>query len=443
MERKLPGKDRFMREKLKDFFGQFSLRSLWDVDDEDYWEDFDSQDDYISGKENKETGPDDESGAESGKKGISLPAFSPYMIWVLVAVLAVIAIVAYQVSSRRHLYTDYKVLGSYKSEDVTGTSYVRLGNDFAKYGADGITLVNASNQTLWSSAYTMQTTVADHSGESILIYEQQGNQVLVANKDSVLGQFSTDMPILKGSVAANGICALLMKNEEDTLIRLFSPDGTTLAEVKPTLEETGQPIALDLSDDATRLMVSMVRSGAGTVDSSIVFYDFSSTSESAEEHISGQMDYSDVLFPDVFLASGKTPVAVGDDRIVIFSGVKDPKEKSVIDVDTEITSVLHDDKNVGIICPGTGADQRYHLMVWNLTGKKTIDTDFNESYDKAGFDSGEILLWSQGHMMAYAKNGVKRLDCDFDGRIEEFVKIPGFRRYCVLSNFGMTRIEAE
>lgn len=419
-----------MKEKLKNFWKQLSLKNLWSEEEEDEWEDFDTQEDYISGAEDE--------------KGRSLPySISPALIWIVVIGLAVAAFAVYQVSSRHHLYTSYKTTASFPGEDITGTSYARLGNDFVKYGADGVTLVNASNETQWSSAYTMQTTVADQCKETILIYEQQGNQAAAANKEGLLGQFQTDLPILKGSVAGNGVSALLLKNGEDTLIRLYSPDGTTLAEVKPTLEETGQPVALDLSEDATRLMVSLVKAGQGSVDSSIIFYDFSSISESAADHVTGRIDYTDQIFPEVFFADSKTPVAAGDDRIAVLSGTKDPKEKASADVEGEITSVLHDQDHIALVQPGNDGQNRYRLTVYNMKGKEMSTQLFNESYDGASFDDGEILLWSKGHMMSFTPGGVKRFDSDFEGRIELFVKTPGFRRYSVISASGITRIEAE
>lgn len=418
-----------MKEKLKEFWKQISFKTLWDQEEEDDWEDFDTRDDYVSGADDR--------------KGPSLPAFSPVYVWIIVAVLAVIAIVAYQVSSRHHLYTSYKKTASYPSEDITGTSYACLGNDFLKYGADSVTLVSASNETVWSSAYTMQSTAYDQQGDCSLIYEQQGNQVVTVGKTGVIGQFKTDLPILKGSVSSNGVCALLLKSDEDTLIRLYSPDGTTLAEVKPTLEQTGQPVALDLAEGATRLMVAMVKAGSGTVDSSIVFYDFSSTSETADQHITGTVNYTDELFSEVFFADRKTPVAVANDRLVVFSGVEDPSEKANVVLDGEIMSVFHNENYVGLVRLSSDSANRYELSVYNYRGKQTMDTLFNESYTYARFDSGEILLWSPGHMMSYTPGGVKRLDSDFDGTIILFVKTPGFRNYSILSNSGITRIEAE
>ena len=237
--------------------------------------------------------------------------------------------------------------------------------------------------------------------------------------------------------------AFLLKNDSDVLIRLYSPDGSTLAEVKPTLEQTGQPIALDLSENATRLMVSAAKVGSGTVDAEILFYDFSSASESEEKHVTGNISYTDELFGEVFFADDRTPVAVANDRFIVFTGTKDPKERANVEITGEISSVFHDEDHVGFVCLSDDAANRYELSVYTMRGKQTMDTLFNEGYQSVVLDSGEILLWSQRHMMSYTPGGVKRFDSDFDQKIGLFAKIPGFRRYCILSNSGITRIKAE
>ena len=237
--------------------------------------------------------------------------------------------------------------------------------------------------------------------------------------------------------------SILLKSDSDVLIRLYSPNGTTLAEVKPTLEQTGQPIALDLSEKATRLMVSAAKVGSGTVDAEVLFYDFSSASESEEKHVTGKISYTDELFGEVFFADDRTPVAAANDRFIVFSGTKDPKERANVEITGEISSVFHDEDHVGFVCLSDDAANRYELSVYTMRGKQTMDTLFNEGYQSVVFDSGEILLWSQRHMMSYTPGGVKRFDSDFDQKIGLFVKIPGFRRYCILSNSGITRIKAE
>lgn len=419
-----------MIEKLKDWLLSLSLNSLWEEEEEDDWEDFDMQEDYISGAEE-----DTEREAKSGVTSV--------FVYFVIAALSVTAALSYVVFSHRHLYTGYSVIESYEGKDVTGTSYLKIGGNFIKYGSDGVSMVNGRNELLWSNAYTMQTPTVDFTGQTLLIYEQQGYQVYVVDAGGIIGNFNTDLPIMRGKVAENGVTALQLKNDRDALIRLYSREGTQIAEVKSTLEDSGYPMAFAISSDARTLMVALARIGSGTVDSSIMFYDFSSASEADDEHFIGSISYRDQIFPEVFFASDRMPVAVGDSMIVVMSSGSTVSEKRKIPVDGEIISTFHGEDSVGVVVPSSDTENRYLLEVYRYNGKQTISQVFNEGFSEICIDSGEILIYSQSHMMAFTSDGTWRLNSDFTMPVAAFVKIPGFRKYCVITYNGMYRIRAQ
>jgi hypothetical protein len=419
-----------MKDKLRDLMQLLSFRTILEGDEEDDWEDFDLQDDYISGAENASGG----SGHASGQK---------WIVYAVIALLAVLAVAGYSVFTRRHTFTGYRLTDSYPSEDISGTMYLKLGGGFIKYGSDGVTYVDGKNQTQWSNAYTMETPVGEVCGDSLMIYEQQGYQVMVLNRDGVLGSFETDLPILKAEVSASGVVGMMLREDENIRIRLCGSDGTTLAEIRTTLQDAGHPIDIAMSSNAQQMMVSLVRIGSGSVDSTIAFYDFSSASKSDESHLAASLDYRDVIFPSVFYAKDSCPVAVGDSMFVTFDNSRTPKQDTRVNLDSEIVSVFHDEKHIGFVLPSDSGDQRYNLQVYRYNGERTAQTLFQTGYSEVSMDSGEILMFDAGHIMSFTTGGVRRLDADYDKQIGNFVKIPGFRRYAVLTNSGIDRIKIE
>ncbi len=420
-----------MKERFHNLIELLSFRSMLDDQEEEDWEDYDLKEDYVSG--------DDEYADDS----LSYAGLSPRVLTGAILVLALIAVLGYVLMSHRHLYTGYTVTDSYEADDIVGTRYEKLGSGIVKYGSDGVTFVTGRNETQWSSAYTIETPVTTLCGNTMLIYEQQGYTVEVLDDTGVLGSYQTDLPILRAEVAKNGVAALMLKDGSDTRIRLASIDGTTLAEVRTTLEDQGYPMAMDLSSDAQNLMVSLARIGSGTIDSSIVFYNFSSAVQTADSHIASSTEYRDEVFPYVCYASDKTPVAVGDSGFVTFTTGKEPKEKRSVDVPGEILSLFLDEEHIGFVMASDSMTERYHMQVFNYSGKVTADLTFSSGYSEVKMDSGEILLNDSGHIMAFTPDGVARLDTDCDRSVSEFVKIPGFRKYALLTNSGMYRIRAE
>ena len=140
-----------MKERLKYLRTLFSFRTMWENQEEEDWEDYDQKDNYISGE-----GYADDTRERAG--------LGSGIVYLAIIVLVLVAILAYLISSRYHLYTGYEVTASYEAEDIAGTRYVKLGNGFIKYGSDGVTYVNGRNETQWSSAYTVETPMTDVSG---------------------------------------------------------------------------------------------------------------------------------------------------------------------------------------------------------------------------------------------------------------------------------------
>ena len=416
-----------MKERLNHLKEMFSFRKMWENQEEDVWEDYDQKDNYISGEEY----------ADEEK---ALAGIGSGIVYLAIIVLILIAVVSYLVMSRYHLYTGYEVTASYEAEDIAGTRYVKLGNGFIKYGSDGVTYVNGRNETQWSSAYTVETPMTDVSGETMLIYEQQGYAVWIVDTDGVLGSFQTDLPILKGVVAKNGVCALMLKDDQDVRIRLISTDGTSLAQVRTTLEDQGQPLDIALSSNAQDLMVSLAKIGSGTVNSTIAFYHFSSAGDAEDSRITASMDYYNEIFPTVCYLTDSTAAAIGDAGFVTFSAGKKPKKMAEVKADGEILSTFYDSSNIGFVMSSDSPTDRFRLEVYRLSGRKRCDLTFSHGYSQIRMDSGEILLNDSGHLMVFTPGGVARLDTDYEKQIGAFVKIPGFRRYAILTNSGMERI---
>ena len=420
-----------MKERFRNLIELLSLRNMWDDQEEEDWEDYDRKEEYVSG------------GEEYADDTLERAGIRTEVLYMVIAGLVILAVFAYTVMSRRHLYTGYTLTDSYEAEDIVGTRYEKLGSGFVKYGSDGVTYVSGRNETQWSTAYTIETPVTSICGDTMLIYEQQGYTVEVLDSAGVLGSYQTDFPIMRAEVARNGVAALMLKDGNDARIRLTSTDGTALAEVKTTLEDQGYPLAMDLSSDALNLMVSLARIGSGTVDSTIVFYNFSSAAQSDDSHLVSSAEYRDEIFPYVCYVTDKIPVAVGDSGFVTFTSSKHPAEKKSVHIAGEILSLFHNEEYIGFVLASNSATERYCMQVYSYSGKETANRTFSGGYSEVKMDSGEILFNDSGHIMAFTPTGVARLDTDCDRQITEFVKIPGFRRYALLTNSGIYRIRAE
>lgn len=355
-----------------------------------------------------------------------------------VLILAVAGVFWYY--NGHHVFTEYVVTASAESADIAGTRYVMLGNSIVKYSSDGVFCVNSQNEAKWSTAYSMQSPITNTCRKTMVIAEQQGKQVYVLNDEGLLGNFQTSLPILKADVSAQGVVALILEDDDVTWINLYDSNGGEIASVKTTLQESGYPLDVAITPNASRMMVSYLEIKQGALNSRIAFYDFSSASESDESHLTGTLDYGERVFPEVYYADASTPVAVSDNGFVVFKNSKIPEEKKAVTVEKEIVSSFHDEKRIGFVFENEAEDCRYEMELYQYSGKRIMQKEFDCDYTEVKMDRGEILLYDAKSCTIYTTSGVRRFTSVYEKPVSYFAKIPGFRKYLVITNDSMDRI---
>lgn len=359
------------------------------------------------------------------------------------AITLAAAIALFWFYSATHMFDDYRVRARVELDDIDGTQYEMLGGRLIKYSPDGVFCVTKSNELKWSAAYTMQTPVGEVCGKSMVIAEQQGNLVYVINADGVAGHFETSLPIVKAHVASNGITALVLADGEISWISLFDTAGNTLATVKTTLGESGYPLDVAITPNAKRMIISFLQPADGTLKSSISVYDFSSSEDDDDTHLTGTITYDRVVFPEVYFADSDTPVAVGDTGFAVFRAGKSLRERVFVPVEREIVSCFHDSSSVGFIFHSEQTDMKYDMEVYNYKGKRSMETSFDFEYTGTRMEDGEILLYDAKDLNIYRTSGRQKLHTTYDREVLYFTSVPGFRRYLVVTDESLDQIRLQ
>lgn len=339
-----------------------------------------------------------------------------------------------------HVFTSYVVTATEECLDIAGTEYAMLGNKIVKYSSDGIFCVDTRNETQWSVAYSMQTPITDICQDTMVIAEQQGNQVYVVNSKGLMGNFETALPILRADVSSQGVVALILKGDDATWADLYDCSGGQIASIKTTLQESGYPLDVAITPNASRMMISFLTVNQGAVNSRIAFYDFSSASDSDESHLTGSLDYPGRVFPEIYYADASTPVALSDIGFVVFKNSKTPQEKKAVTFENEIVSSFHDEDYVGFVFNNEAEDCRFEMELFNYSGKRIMQKEFDCDYAEIKMDRGEILLYDAKNCIVYTMSGTKHFSSDYEKQVEFFAKIPGFRKYLVITDDSMDRI---
>ena len=281
------------KEKVKEKMGVWKKRLAflkpWNMDEEDQDDDLEirSMQANDTSREAREESP--EFTWFKGKNG---------KLYLAGGIAALVLLVAggFWYYSGHHLFTEYVVTSTAESLDIAGTQYAMLGSSVIKYSPDGVFCVDSHNTAKWSVAYSMQSPIIDICKNTMVVAEQQGNQVYVMNEKGPMGNFETDLPVLKACVSAQGVVALVQEDDPVTWVNLYDCNGTKLAGVKTTMEDSGYPLDAAITENGEKLMVSFLGVTQGELKGRVAFYDFSSGLANGDNSLTGILDIRDRFF---------------------------------------------------------------------------------------------------------------------------------------------------
>ncbi len=334
---------------------------------------------------------------------------------VILVILVAAAIIAKVVLDMR-VSTGYSVLSQTEREGGTQTNYMAFGSAILHYSSDGASLASSDGTQIWNETYDMDTPVADTEDDAVVIYDQKGTTMCVFNSKGLLGQVTTELPILKARVSSQGMIAAILEDGETTWINFYSTAGETIATAKTRIDSPGYPIDLDVSDNGELLVVSYVYVDGNTPTSYVAFYNFGTTGQNQMDNLVSGYTYTDVLVPQVRFLSNDTAVAIRDDGITLYKGSSIPAESFSVDAESEIISCFICDSSVGLVMANQEeGDDPYRMQLYNLKGKCIADKTFQSEYTTIRAEGKRILLYNDKQLSIFDTSGREK----FHGTIEE------------------------
>ncbi|MDO4322564.1 MAG: DUF5711 family protein [Lachnospiraceae bacterium] len=362
---------------------------------------------------------------------------------IVLLVLAVLTIGGFVLYNRMYTFTDYVIVDSYENEVASGSKYEAVGKNIYRYNSDGVSCVSRKNELKWSITYNMQAPIADVCGETMAVAEQQGNQVYVVNKDGLVGNFETLLPILKVRVSKQGVVAVVLQEENVTWVNLYQSDGTSIANDKTTVAESGYPLDIDLSPDGQKLAVSYLGIREGIINSRVVFYHFGAAGQSADNHIVNSESYTETVIPEVYFTDNSRAVAVADNGFMVFKGSDVPKQSASVAFEEEIVSTFHDESRIGFLFRSTDEKYPYRMELYSYSGRKKASREMDAEFDKIKIQNGQILMYSDNHCDIFLSSGRKRFSSAYEKEIVDVFYFSEFRKYMVITQDSFDRIKVS
>lgn len=372
----------------------------------------------------KEIEEQDEKSGHRRRRGI--------LIVLILLLFVVIALVVIRIIT---CYSDFEVQNSWARQDSAESKYISFKNNLLKYSSDGVFYTKYDGTLIWNYTYDMISPVIDSCQDYAVIYDKNGNVVELFSSTGHINTIKTTAPVVCAQIASKGTVAILLEEKGTTYIQMYDSGGTNLAAGEMHPINGNYPIAIALSDDATRLLLSSINITGGVVSSVLTFYDFTDAGKQEQDNIIATYTYEDLLIPEVDYVKGGRALAIGDNKILIFNNNSTATLSKEIDLSESMKSVFHNDSYIGYVSEVTNEDGELvnQLSVYNWYGFRCTSAEIDVSYSVIELlSNNEVLFNDSGDIAIYNLHGFKKFSYSFEGNVYKIIPGTNSRRYIVV-----------
>lgn len=332
------------------------------------------------------------------------------MQWTIAAgVLILAAVLVYALVKNNKVASSYEVVTSMSRGDDTSVYYCMMRKGMVKYSKDGVAMTNKSGSVLWNQTYEMASPTMTSAGDYVAVGDIGANTIYIFNEYGQLGRVSTDVPIQEIQISEQGVVAAVLSDTSSNYINLYDKQGNSLGSIKASLENTGYPLAIALSPDASKLAVSYLIVKSGSMQSRIVSYDFSDVEG---DHLLDTQELEG-LYPKAEFLDSREVVLFGEKGFVLYQA-DSKKIETQESFESEINSVFCTNQKLGFIFKNEDDNGKYRMEIYNKAGKKSSTYYFDLDYSGMTADDDEVILYNDEEMLIYQMGGRVRFRGTFN-----------------------------
>ena len=332
------------------------------------------------------------------------------MQWTIAAGVLILAVVlVYALVKNNKVASSYEVVTSMSRGDDTSVYYCMMRKGMVKYSKDGVAMTNKSGTVLWNQTYEMASPTMTSAGDYVAVGDIGANTIYIFNEYGQLGRVSTDVPIQEIQISEQGVVAAVLSDTSSNYINLYDKQGNSLGSIKASLDNTGYPLAIALSPDASKLAVSYLIVKSGSMQSRIVAYDFSDVEG---YHLLDTQELEG-LYPKAAFLDSREVVLFGEKGFVLYQA-DSKKIETQENFESEINSVFCTNQKLGFIFKNEDDNGKYRMEIYNKAGKKSSTYYFDLDYSGMTADDDEVILYNDEEMLIYQMGGRVRFRGTFN-----------------------------
>ncbi|MBO6113922.1 MAG: hypothetical protein J6P57_02575 [Lachnospiraceae bacterium] len=331
-------------------------------------------------------------------------------------------------------YKGYRVINSTETNYENTASYIQFSGNLLKYTPDGVSYINRNGDTVWSAGINMKMPIAVARGNYAVVADLNGNAISVFSNEGQVSSLTMPYTICDVDVAKQGAFAVVLESDKTNYIKLYDKNGKDIYELQTTIDKSGYPIDIAISEDGKKLFTSYINMNGTTITNNLAAYNFGDVGQNANaDRMVGGYMFDTQVIPKVSFVSNDTVVAFGTNEINIYAMKEKPGEKAKLKFDVEIQSVFYSEKYIGVIVKNddNNGDYLYKVKVYDLKGKQKFDYNLDFAYDNIYAGKNEFIISGGSDVLIMRKNGNVKYRGSMTGRVINMVPTGNRLEYVV------------
>ncbi len=359
---------------------------------------------------------------------------------VLICAVLLIGLVVVQ-----YIFRTFSTYRTVKETELAGTEerrVVKMGDNLILYNKDGMRCMNSKGKTAWDVTYQIQEPCVAVNGSTIAVGGYGDSKIYVMDETGKIGEIDTKLPIRNMCVAEAGYVGAVLDDNNVYWIYIYDKGGKEITRARTTMEQSGYPMSISLSNNGKLLGVSYLYLDAGTMESNVAFYNLGEVGQNyADQYMSGFI--YDEIVSELHYMNSTTAMGISDSRLMVYSGSEKPTVLKEVLLNSMVRSVYWGDENVVLVYDGTAEQGEYFLQIYDIKGNLVLERGFDMEYDGVTSENGIITIYNSEELQVFTLDGRDRYGGSFGGNVRGMVSTDSKYRYLVLFDEMFKVIELE
>ena len=358
----------------------------------------------------------------------------------LLCVGVLVGLVVVQYISRT--FNTYRVVRQTEVVFEEGCKTAKLDDNLLIYNKDGVRCMDAKGKTIWDITYQIQEPCLVVDGSTMAVGGYGDHLIYIMDETGRIGEIDTNLPIRNFCVAEAGYVGAVLDDNDVYWIYIYDTNGDEITRARTSMEQSGYPMAIELSSNGKLLGVSYLYLDAGTVQSNVAFYNLGEVGQNyTDQYMSGYI-YQEIV-PELHYMNESTAMAISNGRLMVYSGGEKPTESKGIILNDTVRAVYWGDENAILIYNGSANQGRYLMRVYDLAGELVLEKGFDMEYTDIQSQNGIITIYNNDEVLIVTLDGRERYTGSLGGSIRKIIPTSTKYKYLVLFEDTFKVIELE